>query len=95
MFWGASVFLKLFLEHHSIKNYNIIGIIDNNPDLWGKKYEGLNVFSPKYLTEIKPRYIIFTIKNNSKVVYNNILKTKQDLNLPETYLCPCAFKGIE
>ena len=51
--WGASIFLENLQKIYSIKNPNIIGIIDKNPDKWGKKLGEYTIFSPEILKKEK------------------------------------------
>jgi FlaA1/EpsC-like NDP-sugar epimerase len=50
-------------------NFSVVGFIDDNPDLWGKKISGLEIFSPgaafsKIVTRLKAREIILAIENS-------------------------------
>jgi FlaA1/EpsC-like NDP-sugar epimerase len=50
-------------------NYSVVGFIDDNPDLWGKKISGLEIFSPgaafsKIVSRLKVREIILAIENS-------------------------------
>ena len=66
-FWGASIFLKDFLQKYPLEQYNIKGIIDCNPFKWKEMYCGYNIISPDELKNEEGNVtIIFTIKKASK-----------------------------
>lgn len=90
IFWGASVFLKNFIEKYDIKNENIIGIIDKNPEQEGKNFGNYKIFSPnqKLLDEVD--HIIFSIKNNANKIYNLIKKELEEKNINK--ILPNIFK---
>lgn len=67
--WGASLFLKDFINKYNIKTKNILGIIDKNPQRQGEKIRNYEIFAPEKLEELHPDYVIFTIKNNSSAIY--------------------------
>ena len=72
-FWGASTFLFEFLSKYNLKDYNIVGIIDNNPRLNDTFLLSYKIFQPQNIKE-EPDVIIFTIKNNSFKTYELIKK---------------------
>ncbi len=67
MFWGASVFLEALLEQNELCNYNIIGIIDKNPDKKGQNLLGYNIFLPDDIPSLKPEVIIPSVINHNNV----------------------------
>ena len=65
MFWGASLWLDSFIKKYRIKNDNIVGIIDKNPNrqgcLWGK----YKIYPPEMIKKLNPDIIVLTIKNRN------------------------------
>jgi len=61
VFWGASLFLKEFLEQNPLNGYNIAGIIDKNKDRKGEKLGEYEIFSPEDLNILNPSVIIISI----------------------------------
>ena len=78
IFWGASKFLGSILEQNRLETADVLGIVDKNPALQGKKICGLTVFSPKMLSELKPQQIFSTVVTTpdmkSKII--NILQNE-------------------
>jgi predicted HAD superfamily hydrolase len=85
MFWGASLWLEHFIKKYRIKNNNVLGIIDKNPNRQGNFIDSYQIFSPEELKNQKPNYILMTIKNHNKSIYsdlkNNINENYQDVKL--------------
>jgi len=92
VFWGASLFLEDFIKNHHLDKYNIIGIIDKNPNRWGEKLGKYEILPPLKLKEIEPAYIIFTVKNNSEKVYLEMLKNIKSMNLNLICIFPNIFE---
>ncbi len=92
VFWGASLFLKDFLEKNDLKDYNIVGIVDSDSQKWGTEFYGYTILSPESLGVIQPVCVIFTIKNNNELIYNKITKsiTEND-NCSSVKICPNIF----
>ena len=91
VFWGASLFLKDFIKKFHIKTDNVVGIIDKNPNEQGRFIGKYKVFSPDEIKNLKPKYVILTIKNNNFKIYQDIKKTlKKDF--PEVKLLPNIFE---
>ena len=63
VFWGASLFLKEFLQMYNIDSTDILGIIDTNPKLWQEKMSNYTIYSPKDLKKLNPDVVIITIIN--------------------------------
>ena len=74
MLWGASIFLKEFLKNETEANPNIIGVIDKNPDNWGKMCGNYKIYPPEALNELKPDEVILTIINNNEKIYAELKK---------------------
>lgn len=91
VFWGASVFLKKFLENNSLDKKNIVGIIDNNEKLWGKKIGRYTIYPPLKLIEFKPIYVIFTIKNNNETIYKSVINQINKLGIIQVCIFPNIF----
>lgn len=75
--FGSGNYTKKFLSQFG-KDYEISGILDNNPDKWGKKIEGLTIFNPDSLKDLqKNKYkVIICIKN-----YIPVLKQLKQLGV--------------
>ena len=78
VFWGASLFLKEFLDTHNLNKYNIIGIIDNDSTKQNMNFCGFKIYSYHELEKISNVNIIFTIKNNHINNYRLIAKLIKD-----------------
>lgn len=92
-FWGASCFLLEFLNKNNIDKYNIIGILDNNPNINGSIFLKYKIFKPDIIKE-KPDFIIFTIKNNNSNIYEAIKISTNNL-FPDAKLLPNIFDTHE
>lgn len=92
VFWGASLFLENFLQMFNIKTKNIIGIVDKDANKQGKNICSYQIFPPEKLAELKPDYVIFTIKNNSDRLYP-IIKQYLDEKFPDIKLLPTIFSN--
>ena len=91
VFWGASLFLKDFIKKFHVKTDNVVGIIDKNPNEQHRMIGKYKVFSPDEIKNLKPKYVILTIKNNNFKIYQDIKKTlKKDF--PEVKLLPNIFE---
>lgn len=91
VFWGASIFLENFLNYNNLDNKNIVGIIDNNENLWGKKIGSYTIYPPLKLLEFKPVYIIFTIKNNAESIYKSVINQINKLEIAQICIFPNIF----
>jgi len=89
-FWGASVFLKDFLEKYSIDDSNIVGIIDKNAIQNNSFLKNYEIFSPDKIIEKNIDCIIFTIKNNANKIYECV--EKEIINYNSIKLLPNIFK---
>ena len=90
--WGASLYIEEFLSKYKIKTPNIIGIIDTNPERCGKTFANYKIFSPNQIKDIKPKYILLTIKNNHKQRYVDIQNFLKENN-SNIILLPNIFEG--
>lgn len=90
--WGASLFIEDFIAKHKLKNKNILGIIDNNPSRQGEKIGDYSIISAAQIEEIKPKYILLTIKNNHRQRYNDVKEYIEKNNL-DVILLPDIFEG--
>ena len=61
VFWGASLFLKDFIENNNLKNTNIIGIIDKDVSKKGNKFGEYKIFAPEDIESLKPSVLIISI----------------------------------
>lgn len=90
----GSIAHSVINKDHNI-HYNIVGIVDDNPELWGRRIEGLKVFSPKVtfdqvLKEKNVHQMIFaisaaqiTVERKREIVdlcLSNHLKVKEVAN---------------
>lgn len=74
VFWGASIYLGRLLEQNPKIAKNIIGIVDKNPVRHYKIFHGCTVYPPEKLSELNPKLVISTIKNNHEKIYPEIKK---------------------
>lgn len=60
---------KIFLHHRAsiMKRMNICSITDNNPDKWGREYDGIVCVSPEELKSIDNPYVLITVSNEKLV----------------------------
>ena len=72
MFWGASLHLENLIKRLNIKNKNIIGVIDKNPKKYSQLIQGYKIYSSEEIKDLKPDVIIFSIRNNNKLIYKSV-----------------------
>lgn len=89
--WGASLFLEDFLSKFEIKNPNIIGIIDKNILKQGKSLNGLKIYSPEEIPEIKAKNVLLTVQKHNKEIHESLSELLQK-DFPEVELLPNIFK---
>lgn len=89
--WGASLFLEDFLSKFEIKNPNIIGIIDKNILKQGKSLNGLKIYSPEEIPEIKVKNVLLTVQKRNKEIHESLSELLQK-DFPEVELLPNIFK---
>lgn len=70
--WGASNFLKSLFQDAIRPLDNVIGIVDNNTELWGTELAGYRIYSPRKLSQLSPDAVLLTIQNNNDVVYESV-----------------------
>jgi len=90
VFWGASLFLEEFLKKYHIKNKNVLGIIDKNPEKCGKFLCGYEIFAPEDLAKLQPDCVVFAIANNSFEIYKEVESYLSE-NYPKIKLLPDLF----
>ena len=90
MLWGASLFLEQLLDKKE-KNPNILGIIDKNPTLKGKKFQDYLIYSPSDINKIKPNGVILTVYSNNETIYQS-LKKEFKIKYPNIELLPNIFE---
>ncbi|MBE7703832.1 MAG: glycosyltransferase [Cyanobacteria bacterium SIG28] len=61
MFWGASKFLKEFLDEREITTDNVIGILDKNPARKGSYFNGYEIYTPDEINDLKPNVVIISV----------------------------------
>ena len=92
MLWGASMFIKQVLEQEKEKNPKILGIIDKNDALTGKRFCNYTIYSPQALVDLKPEALILTVLTNNASIYES-LKKDLKVNYPDIELLPNIFEG--
>lgn len=67
--FGSGNFAKRFLTQFKGQR-RIYAIVDNNPSKWGQKLEGINIYSPEFMSKIPPeeRRIIICAKGYMGIV---------------------------
>lgn len=93
VFWGASLFLKEFLEKYPTKQYNIKGIVDNNSFKWGSTFCEYPILPPQKLKTLEPVSIIFTIKNSNRKIYKDVLNLVDHFSYSQISLLPNIFRN--
>lgn len=97
IFWGASLFLERFLKANSLKEYNILGVVDKNENKKGSSVGSLKIYGVEEIENLNPDYVIFTIKNiteeEQKILNDEIKKIYPNLKLLPNVLV--AKKEIE
>lgn len=83
LFWGASLFLKDFIQKNDLSEFKILGIIDRNKKKIGSEFMGYRVFSPLEIVNFENVYIISTVKNSSDTVYQRIADFLEFANLQQ------------
>ncbi len=89
-FYGASLFLKDFIQNNNLDKYHIIGIIDKNISKEGTFIENYKIFSPQNLLD-KIDYIVFTVRNQNQTVYNTLYDLLKNQNI-QAKLLPNIFE---
>lgn len=92
VFWGASLFLKEFIKEINLKKYNIVGIIDEDSEKWGKIFEGYKIYPPLKIQELQPVYIVFTSQDNAIEKHSETLKIINQLRFNQVCLFPNIFE---
>ena len=72
VFWGASNYLKDFLYCNDLSFANIVGIIDRGRNN-GYRIGQYCIYHPNTIELLGKVKVIFTIRNNSEKIYNEIL----------------------
>ena len=75
--WGASNYLKNFIQNNKLNDDNILGIVDSNPNKVGQLFGMYKIFSIDYLCEIKPDLVISAVVNHPKMKNTIIHELKQ------------------
>ena len=65
--WGASLFISKIIEKYSLKTSDILGIIDVNPEKWGKKIGNYTIFPPHELLNLEPDLVISAVLGQPKM----------------------------
>lgn len=73
IFWGASLFLKNFLENFNTDKSNITGIIDKSPSRQGEDFCGYKIMQPESLKKIDFDFVIPAVVNIHN--FDKLLKT--------------------
>lgn len=77
--FGAGQFAERFLSQFG-NDYEIAGIIDNNPDRWGAQLGGVQIYSPDILKKMEPGTykVVICIKN-----YTSVMQQLQDMGIAD------------
>ena len=91
LLWGASIFIRSVLEKDNKINPNIIGFIDRNKSLWGKKIGFYPVYSPDMIEELCPDAVLLTVFSNNEEIYKDLKRFFQK-DYPGIELLPNIFE---
>lgn len=67
VFWGASNYLKSFIQNCKLKDDNILGIVDANSEKAGQSFGGYKIFRADCLCGLKPDLVISSVVNHPKM----------------------------
>ena len=90
LFWGASVFLKEFLNRNNLSDFNIVGIIDKNTKNNDSKLGKYSVYPPEEIKNINADLIISSVTNSHDIVHNQIKEFLQNNDI-KLELAPDTF----
>lgn len=79
IFWGASLFLKGFLNEYNLDNSNILGIVDTDIEKQGKFFNRYKIISPKELEIFNNTTILVTVQNKANIVFEEVSKYISEL----------------
>ena len=51
--FGSGVYARRFFDRYGA-DYELAGVLDNNPEKWGKEWSGLLIFPPEHLRSLTP-----------------------------------------
>jgi organic radical activating enzyme len=64
VFWGANQLTRLLLSEEEFRSrWNIVGVIDTNPNLWGSKVYGFEVKDPRHFAKSEIRIFLSGIQS--------------------------------
>jgi sulfatase maturation enzyme AslB (radical SAM superfamily)/glycosyltransferase involved in cell wall biosynthesis len=71
VFWGANQLTKLLLSSTEFrKRWNIVGIVDSNPQLWNTTISGIRVYPPGELTYADCKIFLSGIQSIHKLFFS-------------------------
>ena len=88
-----------FATINVLKSYgrNVYGMLDNNSDLWGKKYNGITVFNPDIIDDTNLELldkILILICNENISIFRNIKKQLIDYGIVENNIIHIQFEKM-
>jgi len=93
-FWGASLFLKDFINSYNLDDFNILGIIDIDTSKTGNRFEKYQIYNADVLKNDDSAKIIFAVKNNHSTRYEVAKGIAQYVNKKVEFL-PNPFKLVQ
>lgn len=92
MLWGAGIFTQKLLSQETVKNPNILGIIDKNEASWGNMCGNYKIYGPSAIEKMQPDGVLLTVLNNNETIYP-ALKQELKNTHPNIELLPNIFKN--
>ncbi len=88
--WGTGIIAKdCFSKKVLYRNYDIVAFTDNNFELWGKKFNGINILSPQEALK-KEFDIVFIWSSFQKEIRKQLL---EEFHLEKSKIC--TYQGLE
>jgi len=72
LFGGAETAAMVIQAIHNFPNVELVGIVDNDPQKWGTKLEGLEISPPKSLSAINPDAIVIASFAKQNEIFESI-----------------------
>lgn len=93
IFWGASLLLESILKFEKQILPNVLGIVDNNPEKWGKMLYGYKIISPKEINKLEVDAVLITITDKSSDFYKQLILNIRKI-APDIEILPNIFHSV-